>query len=186
MKKLNLNKLRKKKEPKIIIPNANVWNIVTAIILFFCAVWLLNGTAGWLNGSTMVNWYGMSPVLADTIMKGPDILFFATYLALGVSVILLAIVIWCVYRYFIDEMEGYTALLIVMICAIAAIWAFPFIHVFTDLFATAVQIADGEAVARDTRAFDVFQLGIDILPLLVKSAVCCLVLWINRRVRILT
>ena len=163
----------KKKEYSV--PNARLWSIITTLLLIMTLFWHVQAVSGWLNGKTMVEWYGMDTVLADAIAACPDILFYSTYFAMGVSVIMLVITAVVLYRYVVDEMEGYDALNITTICSLIAVWAFPIIHVAADLTASALQI-------RDTSGFDVFQLDIAGLPLLVISAVCVAVLWVNRSV----
>lgn len=164
-----------KKFKKVYVPNKQLWGTVTVIILIMTLLWHLEAVVGWLNGTTMVKQYGVDTVLANAIAQCPDILFYATYVALGFSLIMLAVTAWVLYRYMVEEMEFGKALNISTICAMATVWAFPVIHAVTDLAATAM-------VVRDTTGFDVFQLGIDAWPMLVTTAVCAVVLWVNKRV----
>ena len=176
----------KKKEVKIITPDIRIWNTITTILMLMTIFWHLEAASGWMNGTTMVEHYGMDPILANAVAACPDILFYATHAALGVSLIMLVITSVLFYRYVIGETEGHDALLITMICSIIAVWAFPFLHAITDLTASAAEVRDSVGVIRDTRLFDVFQLGIEGWPLMVTTGVCCVVLWVNRRVNILT
>lgn len=148
------------------------------ILMVVTVFWHIDAVAGWLNGTTLTKHFGINTVLADAIAKCPDILFHSTYYALAVSLISLVVTAILLYNYIVDKMECFDVLRISMIIMIISVWAFPFIHGVADLAATALQI-------RDTSNFDVFQLGIAGWPLIVVTAICSVVLWLNGRARVL-
>ena len=177
-KRTKTTKARKVKVVKTYIPNGDTWNVIATILLVATLAWQFKGIIGWLTGATMVDVFGMSPVLATAIVKCPDILFYSTYFALGVSVIAFIVTAFVTHRFVCDEMDGCDALNTAVIGSMVTLWAFPVIHGCADLLATATKI-------RDTSGFDVFQLGIDIWPLLISTAVCVVIAALNKRVDIL-
>lgn len=175
-------KKAKKMEAAEIVPNILVWNVITTLILVATLVWHLEAVTGWLNGNTMVTQFGMDPVIAKAIAECPDILFYSTYIAFALSLALLVVTAVVLYRFLINKMSGYVALIITMVGSIVSAWGFPLIHAFADLAATPIKIKDTAGIVRDTHMFDVFQLGIEGWPLLVITAVCCAILWVNKRI----
>lgn len=177
-KRNKTTKRRKVKLVKTYIPNAETWNTVVTVLLLVTLAWHFKAIIGWLTGATMVDQFGMEAPLATAIAKCPDILFYSTYVALGVSVIMFIVTAFVSHRFVCDEMDGCDALNTAVICSLVSIWAFPVIHACADLLATALK-------TRDTSGFDVFQLGIDIWPMLISSAVCVVILSLNKRVDIM-
>ena len=159
----------------VLVPSPESWRVVTIAILLMALLRLLESVCGWLNGSTLVSQYGMDPVLVDAIVACPDLLFYATYVTLGLSIIFLVVVGWMFVYYICDEVEGSTALNVTLGCSIAAAWSFPVIHVITDLTATGFNL-------RDTGNLDAFKLGVDMWPLVVITVVCVVLLIVNKRV----
>lgn len=175
-------KKAKKKAAAEIVPNTLVWSVITTLILVASLVWHIEAASGWLNGNTMVSQFGMDPVMAKAIAECPDILFYSTYIAFALSLALLVVTAVVLYRYLINKISGYVALIVTMIGTIASVWGFPLIHAFADLAATPIGVKDTAGIVRNTKLFDVFQLGIDGWPLLVITAVCCAVLVLNKRI----
>ena len=165
----------KKHIKKILVPNPESWRIVTIAVMLLALLRLFESVCGWLNGNTMVTQYGIDPILADAIVKCPDLLFYATYVTLGLSLIFLFVVGRMFVLYISDECEASTALNVTLGCSIAAAWSFPVVHVVTDLAATGFNL-------RDTTGLDAFQLGTDTWPLIVITLVCVVLLVINKRV----
>jgi len=159
--------------------NEDYWNTTALFLLIATVFWHLQALTGWLNGSTLVRYFGIDSVLANAISKSPDILFYATYFAMGLSVIMLIVTLVVLYFFFCDECDTHLAVKTVVSCSLASIWAFPVIHAITDLTASAI-------IERDTTGFDVFQLGINAGPLVLASVVCIAILWLNKRINILT
>ena len=168
----------KKKVQRIPTPNMDIWNCFALLILAATTCWHLIGVSGWLSGQALVDYYGVSQVLADAIGNDPSILFGATYYAFALSLIMFGITIVMLYLFIFDERDAYDSLKIVLPCSIITTWAFPIIYAATDLAATAQN-------TRDTTGFDVFQLGIDMSPMFVISGVCIFLMWLNKRVNIL-
>ena len=168
---------RKAKKTAYQLPDINeeYWNIAVLLILIATAIWHLYALSGWLNGNTLVNYFGLERPLATAISESPDILFYATYFAMGLSAIMFIVTLVTLVFYCCNEWDAYLAIRIVITCSIVSIWAFPFLHAITDLTATAFNV-------RDTSGFDVFQLGIDMWPMVINSAVCIVILWLNKRI----
>lgn len=167
-----------KKVYRVPTPNIDLWNCFALLILIATACWHLIGVSGWMSGKALVDLYGVDEVLASAIGACPDILFNATYYAMALSVGMLILTVVMLYLFLFDERDAYDSLKIVLPCSIITTWAFPIIHAATDLAATAMN-------TRDTTGFDVFQLGIDMTPMLVITAVCLVLMWLNKRINIL-
>lgn len=163
-----------KKFKKVYVPEKQLWGAVTIVLLLMTLFWHIQNTVGWLNGTIMTDLYGIDANLANAISQCPDILFYTTHITLAISLVMLGVTGWVLYRYVVEEMDSHKALNITAICAMVTVWIFPITHAFADLTATAM-------VVRDTSGFDVFQLGIDAGPMVVISAVCAVVLWVNKR-----
>ena len=178
-KKFKIKKAAKpaKKVYRVPTPNVEIWNSFALLILVATACWHLIGVSGWMSGKALVDLYGVNEVLATAIGRDPSILFNATYYAMAVSVIMLGITLVMLYLFLFDERDAYDSLKIVLPCSIITTWSFPIIHAATDLAATAQNI-------RDTSGFDVFQLGIDMTPMVVITAVCIVLMWLNKRINI--
>lgn len=174
-KKTDQQQKAMKKVKEIMVPTHENWRTFTIAILLMSVLWHLQAVCGWLNGNTMVEHYGISSVLAEAIVRCPDLVFYATYISLALSILMLVIIGRMFVRFICDEVEASTALNVTLGCSIGTAWSFPVIHVVVDMIATGLNI-------RDTTGMDAFQLGIDIWPLIVITVVCIVLLMVNRRV----
>lgn len=164
-----------KKEKEILVPSVEKWTMVTFSILLLNLLWHLQMVAGWFNGATLIDQYGMEPILVEAMNRCPDLFFYSTYISAGICLVMLGIAVWMFIYYITDKIEGYIALNVAVGCAIGTAWTFPVVGFVADLFATAINL-------RDTSGLDVFQLGIDGWPLIVITGVCVAVLLINDRI----
>lgn len=158
--------------------NVELWNTITVILLLMSVFWHLRNVAGWWNGNTLVQVYGMDELLASAIGACPDILFYATHLSMATSIGFLIASLVLLVLFVIDSKDACAVLGPVMLFTIISIWAFPVFHAICDLLATAFEV-------RDTLDFDVFQLGIKAGPMLITTAVCFVIMQVNKRVNII-
>lgn len=156
-------------------PSVSLWSTIVAIILLVSAVWHLENLIGWFTGDVLANLYGMEANLAEAIAACPYILFYATYVAAFFSAAFLVIVLVLLYMMITGRLDETDVLTPTMLCTIVSIWLFPIAHVVADLIATVAKV-------RDTSGFDVFQLGIDMIPMLAITAVCCFVIIAGKRI----
>lgn len=164
-----------KKVKQILVPDQEPWRVCTIIVLVLAVLWHLKMVCGWLNGATLVDQYGIDPILVDAILKCPDLIFYTTYISLALSLAMLVIILVQFVRYICGVQDSHTALDVTMYCSIATAWSFPVIHVIADLAATGFN-------TRDTTGLDAFQLGTDGWPMIVISLVCFGLLMYNKRV----
>lgn len=165
----------KKAEMKWLTLNQANWNIVCVFLLLMSAIWHLEQMIGWLTGDTLMNLYNVSPLLADAIVKCPDILFHSTYYAFVVSLGCTIFVGYMIFRALFEKDSAQDALSPVLVVSAIFPWVFPIIHIVADIAGTALKI-------RSTMMFDVFQLGIEMAPLCIITVVSLLLLWLNKNI----
>lgn len=165
----------KKAEMKWLTLNQTNWNIVCVFLLLMSAIWHMEQMVGWLTGETLTNLYNVSPLLADAIVKCPDILFHSTYYAFAASVGCTIFVGYMIFKALFEKDTAQDALSPVLVVSAIFPWIFPVIHIVADIAATALKV-------RSTMMFDVFQLGISMAPLCIISVVSLLLLWLNKNI----
>lgn len=176
MKKERKTPIGIKRIPEQTTIDPNIWDTIVTVILLTSAVWHLQHFIGWFTGDVLMELYHIENALAKAIVDCPYILFYATYIAAGFSGVFLIGILYFLYAMLTGKMDADEALTPTMLFNLSTIWLFPIIHAVADLTATTLKV-------RDTSGFDVFQLGIDMIPMVIISAVCCLILWVGNKIR---
>lgn len=123
--------------------------------------------------------YGIDGMLLEAALACPDMVLYSHFATAGACVVLAVITAVVLIRAIKKRETLVPALHTASFMQIIAAWAFPVINLLTDLVVTSIKV-DGTAL-RSVYAYDLFDLGISVVPALLITAVALIIMYVNNR-----
>lgn len=128
-------------------------------------------------GLTML--YGIDGLFLEAAMTCPDMILYSHYTSAGICVVLALVTALGLVRSIKDKEKLAPALHTAAFTQILAAWTFPAVNILTDLIITSIKVNGTQL--RSSSAYDLFDMGITIIPGVIITVVALVVIYVNNR-----
>lgn len=156
-----------------------VWETISKILIGVMLVLQLAYAASMALGFGLNLLYGIGGQFLESALICPDLILYSHYGAAGMCVLLAVITALGLVRSMKDKERLTGSLHTAAVSQIVAAWSFPVINILTDMVVTSVKV--GGTQLRSSSAYDLFDMGITIIPGLIISAAALIVIYVNNR-----
>lgn len=156
-----------------------VWEKISFILIGVMIALQLAFAVTMFLGMGVTLLYGIDGIFLETALKCPDMLLYSHYSTSGVCVLTAVLTALVMVRALKDNDKLTASLRSACIYTAVATWAFPVLNILTDMIVTSIKV-DGHQL-RSSGAYDLFDMGITIVPALIISAVVLIILYVNNR-----
>lgn len=140
----------------------------------FGLIGLINavGLVGWLTGDTLDIFYGIDGLFLESAMKTPYLILWMNTFGVIACAIMVAYAAFTIYECITDKELTFDKMRDFMLFTMLSVWAVPLYHALADLVMTYAQI-------RSVLSFDIFDLGMDAIPMLISTGLCIVIMIVN-------
>jgi hypothetical protein len=123
--------------------------------------------------------YSIGGEFLETALQVPDMLLYSHYVTAGVCLVLAAWNAWELIAAIKNKERLTGALQKAALLNAIAVWTFPIVNILTDVVVTSMK-RDG-ANLRSHTAYDVFDMGLNLLVPAIIAVVCFVIMYVNNR-----
>jgi len=156
-----------------------IWEKISyAFVAILCALQLGYAVSMFLGfGLNLI--YGIGGQFLETALKVPDMILYSHYGTAGFCLLLALWNGWDLYTAIKDKEKLTGVLHRVAFVNCIGLWSFPVINILTDMVVTSIK-KDGVNL-RPFSAYDLFDMGLNLVVPLVITVVCLAIMYVNNR-----
>lgn len=123
--------------------------------------------------------YGIGGEFLDTALQVPDMLLYSHYVTAGICLVLAGWTAWELIAAIKNKERLTGALQKAALINAIAVWTFPVVNILTDVVATSIK-RNGVNLRSHT-AYDVFDMGLQVIIPAIIAVVCFVIMYVNNR-----
>ena len=169
---MNGNEVKTPKSAKKPLASYSIWYRVVLGIMALCAVCYALALVGWITGHTATLFFGIDGLFLEDAMQTPFLWLYINYFGIAVSALMVILPVFQILACRLDKESAFLKIRTLMGGVICSVWFVPLFHVIVDMIMVAMRI-------RTTLSYDVFDLGISIVPSVIVTALAIVVMIVN-------
>lgn len=156
-----------------------VWEKISFVLIGVMIALQLAYAVTMFLGIGLTLLYGIGGVFLETALLCPDMILYGHYSTAGVCALLAGLSAFAMVKSIKNKDNLTASLHTVSVYQIVAVWAFPVINILTDMVVTSIKV-DGKQL-RSSHAFDLFDMGINVVVPLIITVVALIIIYVNNR-----
>lgn len=156
-----------------------VWEKISFILIGVMIALQLAYAVTMFLGVGLTMMYGIGGLFLDAAMACPDMILYGHYSTAGVCALLAGLSAFAMVKCIKNKDNLTSSLHSVSVYQIVAAWAFPVINILTDMVVTSIKI-NGKQL-RSFGAYDLFDMGINVVVPLIITVVAFIIIYVNNR-----
>ena len=156
-----------------------VWEKISFVLIGLMIALQLAYAVTMAMGVGLTLMFGIEGPFLQSALICPDMILYSHYSTAGVCAALAVVTAFMLVYAIKNNDKLAQALHIASFCQCIAVWTFPVLNILTDMVVTSIK-KDG-AQLRPTNAYDLFDMGITLLPSVIITIVALVIIYVNNR-----